>query len=68
MSQWLTYWINFKRKIQRVYTVEGSPQFESAQRSIDVWKNLKAFWVKSFSRRSLNHYTKLNYVRATATT
>jgi len=64
---WIAYWINFQRKLQRVYTKKGTSQFASAQRTIDAWKKYRHNWYKLFGRRVTYWFNRLTKAKKTNT-
>jgi hypothetical protein len=59
VTHWITYWVNFQRKLQRIYTKEQTPQYESMGRVIDAWKLFRSQWATIFRRRTDYWYQRL---------
>jgi len=67
VSHWITYWINFQRKLQRIYTKKGSSQFSAMQRTVDAWKKYRHAWYKVFGRRVAYWFKRLERAKKTNT-
>ena len=57
INYWIGWWINFQRKVQRVYTKKGTHQYNAKSRYILAWRRFRTAWNKIFKRRVTYWYS-----------
>jgi len=67
INYWIGWWINFQRKVQRVYTKKGTHQYNAKSRYILAWRRFRTAWNKIFKRRVTYWYKRLRRARKTST-
>ena len=67
INYWIGWWINFQRKLQRVFTKRGTSQYKARSRYIKAWRRFRTAWNKVFKRRVIYWYKRLRRARKTST-